>query len=285
MRSLATLLLAFSLASSMSCSVNILENFADTNTDEALLNDAKKMINQGNYNGAIAKIDKMTSSYQATRAIVSLRAQAYAGLCGLNFFDLVLALGNLGTTRILPFTLSTFRSGADTTKIDACITAETLIKSIGAVGARTTDENLLMLLISFTKIGNLLSYYADSDQDGTATAAYDVCTVGGAGVRTAGADMPDEDARELGTGLTIALESLSAISGSVNLGSGSLAGLSGACSALPPGYDFCAKTDGSQFTANELKGIRSLAREGSALGLDLNGCGGGDVTTVGCFCP
>jgi hypothetical protein len=285
MRSAATFLFAFILAANLSCSVNILENFADKTTNDALLVDAKKLMSEGDYAGALAKIDAMTDSFEAGRAVVALKAQAHAGICGLDFFNFVLALKDLGTQRVLPFLLSSFRSGADTAKLDHCITAETLIKSIGAAGARTTDENLLMLLVSFTKIGTLLSLYADSDQDGTATAAYDVCTAGAPGARTAGGAMPDEDARELGTGLTIALESLGAVGSSIDLGSGSLDAFSNACGSLPPGYDFCSKTEGADFTANELKGIRSLTREGSALGLDLNGCGGGDVTTPGCQCP
>jgi len=276
---------ALLMLTNLSCSVNILENFADKTTNEALRVDAMKLINQGSYTEALAKIGQMTESYAASRGIVALKAQANAGICGLNFFDFVLSLKNLGTQRILPFLIGNFRAGTNTTKIDACVTAENLIKSIGAVGARNTDENLLMLLISFTKVGQLLSYYADADQDGNATAAYDVCTIGGVGVRTAAAAMPDEDLGEVGTGLTLAMESLTAVASSVDLGSGSLDSLSTACSSMPAGFNFCTKTAKADFDASELLAIRSFIREGSSIGLDLNGCGGGTVTgSASCRC-
>lgn len=283
MRPAVTIICAFLLTVNVSCSVNILENFADKTTNEALLIDAKILINKGLFTEALAKIDLMTDSFEADRGVVALKAQAHAGLCGLNFFDFVLALKDLGTQKILPFLIGAFRSGADTTKIDACVTAENLIKSIGVVGARTTDENLLMLLVSFTKIAQVLSYYADANQDGTATATYDICTAGGA--RTAAGNMPDADVGEVGTGLTLAMENLAAVAGAIDLGSGTLDSVTTECDSLPAQYDFCAKTVKADFTADELTAIRSFVREGSAYGLDLNGCAGGSISgSASCRC-
>jgi hypothetical protein len=283
MRPAITIVCAFLLTVNVSCSVNILENFADKTSNEALLTEAKILVNKGFYSQALAKMNLMSVSFQADRGVVALKAQAHAGICGLNFFDFVLALKDLGTQRIFPFLLGAFRSGADTTRIDACVTAENLIKSLGAVGARSTDENLLMLLVSFTKIAQVLSYYADADQDGTTTTTYDICAAGGA--RTAAAAMPDADVGEVGTGLTLAMESLSAISGSIDLGSGTLDSVTTACDSLPAQYDFCSKIVKTDFTADELTAIRSFVREGSAYGLDLNGCAGGSVTgSASCRC-
>ncbi len=283
MRPAITIVCAFLLTVNVSCSVNILENFADKTSNEALLTEAKILVNKGFYSQALAKMNLMTVSFQADRGVVALKAQAHAGICGLNFFDFVLALKDLGTQRIFPFLLGAFRSGADTTRIDACVTAENLIKSLGAVGARSRDENLLMLLVSFTKIAQVLSYYADADQDGTATISYDICAAGGA--RTAAAAMPDADVGEVGTGLTLAMESLSAISGSIDLGSGTLDSVTTACSSLTAQYNFCSKIVKTDFTADELTAIRSFVREGGAYGLDLNGCNGGSVTgSASCRC-
>ncbi len=278
-------LVAVVLLLNVSCSVNILENFAEKTSNDALYFDAKKLIDGGDYTAALAKIDLMTDDFEAGRGITTLKAQAHAGLCGLNFFDFVLALRNLGSQKMLQFLVTNFRSGAVTTKFDHCVTAESLIKGLGAVGARSLDENLLLLLVSFTKVGQILSFYADADQNGTATPAYDVCTIATAGTRTAGATMPDEDAREVGTGLTVAMESLTAVAGQIDLGSGSLDSLASACSSAPAGYNFCTKTTAADFTANELLAIRSFIREGSAFGLDLNGCAGGSVSgSASCRC-
>ena len=281
-------LLLLALAFNLSCSVNVLENFANPDTDEALYVDAVKLMNRADYTGALAKIDKMTAGYSTGRPVVMLRAQANAGLCGLNFFDFVLAFRDLGSTRILPFLLSHFRGGANAARLDYCVTSENLIRSLGAVGARSLDENLLMLMVNFAKIGNILSFYADVDQDGTATPAYNVCTIGSAGSRVAGAAMPDEDARQVGTGLTLAKENLGAIAGQIDLGTGSLGSFDTVCAspvlALAGVADFCNKTQAADFTANELLAIRSIVHEGSAVGLDINGCAGGDISSGACRC-
>lgn len=277
-------LLAFVLLVNVSCSVNILENFADKTTNEALMFDAKKKIDQGDYTGALAKIALMTSAYRAGRDIVALEAKAHGGLCGINFFEFILALGNLGSTRMLPFLMGSFRSGTDITKVDHCISAETLIKSLGVVGARTPDENLLMLVVSFAKVGQLLSFYADSDQDGTAAASYDVCAIAAPGTRTAGGAMPASDAAELGTGLTLAIESLGALAGIIDLGAGSMDSLTTACASLPAQYQFCGQTTTADFDVDELKAIRSFVKEGSAMGLNLGTCAGNNVSDPNCVC-
>lgn len=279
------LLVVLVLAGNLSCSVNILENFADKNTNEALYVDAVELMNSGDYTGALAKLDLMTGSYATSRKVLGLRAKAYAGRCGLEFLPLVEALSNMGTTRLFPLLMSEFRSGTTTARIDDCIEAENTVEQIGDVNARDSDENLLMVVISFAKIGNILSYYADTDQDGTVTNNYDVCTIGGA--RTAGGDMPDADARQLGSGITLAIENISAVSTSINLGNASLADIQAACTSLAtlnPAYDFCSVTDPTGFTAAQLRGIRSLVKEDQSVGLDTlqAGCDG-DVAT--CNCP
>ncbi|MGE0528830.1 MAG: hypothetical protein AB7P49_17330, partial [Bdellovibrionales bacterium] len=175
----------------LSCSVNILESLADKTTNQALFNEAKDQINNGNYTGALTTLDSITGAFATNRAVVALKAEAHAGLCGLRFLPFVAALEGLATTRLFPLLMSHFRAGTTTATIDSCIQAEDLVESIGSVSARTTDENLLLVLISFAKIGNVLSYYADTDQDGMVTAGYDVCAAGG-GTRTAGGDMDDD---------------------------------------------------------------------------------------------
>lgn len=269
--------------SNLSCSVNIMENFADKNTNEALFEDAKILINKGSYEAALAKIELINGSLAQDRRVIALKATAHAGLCGLNFLNFALALKNLGTTRILPFLAAQFRGGTTTAKIDSCITAESLVESIGAIELRTSDENFLLAVIGLAKAGTLLSYYADGDQDGSVAGAYDICTAAAAGVRAAGGSMPDEDARELGSAITSAIANISAVAGEVELGSEALAAFTDVCDDLGPA-DFCAKTDPASFTAPELLAIRSLIKEGSAVGLDLGACGGGDVGNAACRC-
>ena len=74
---LATIL----LLANASCSVNILENFADKETNGAYYNEAVKMINNADYDGAITEIAKMKGSYATSDAVISLKASAYTGRC------------------------------------------------------------------------------------------------------------------------------------------------------------------------------------------------------------
>ncbi len=268
------------LLSSSSCSVNILENFADKNSNEALYYDALELINDGDYTGALEKIALMTASYTANREVITLKASAYAGICGLNFLSFVEALKNIGSTRLFPFLLSAF-TGGTAAKIDACLAAEDLVESIGTLSERSSDENMFLVLISFAKIGNVLSLYADSDSNGTVDAAYAPCNSGAS--RVAG-DLYDPDVQQLGTGITLAIANIAAVTSGVDLGDASLTSISSACTTLAgvnAAYDFCSITDPASLTANHLKGIRSILKEDSVVGLGSD-CTG-DVSA--CFCP
>jgi hypothetical protein len=284
MRPIAKLLTFCALISfNLSCSVNILENFADKTTNDALYVDAQLLMSKRDYSGALAKIAGMTGDYPAKREVLMLKASAYGGLCGLDFLDFVGRLGDMGGTRLFPLLLDAFRAGTTTDSIENCKLAQATIESIGATSVRTGDENMLMVLILFSKIGNILSYYADADQDGTVTASYDVCAIGG-GTRAAGGAIDDDDLRELGTGITLAVQNIGAVSSTVDLGADSLDDVQNACAQLAsvnPAYDFCAVTDPADFTATQLKGIRSLLKEDQSVGLGAN-CSG-DLTA--CNCP
>lgn len=276
MRPIAIFILCFSLLCNLGCSVNILENFADKTTNEAKFANAKILINSGDYDGAIDVIDSMTGSYAARREVIALKATAYGGLCGLNTIQFSLAMTNLGSSLLLPFLLNHFRAGATSIRADNCKLAEDLIESIGDTAAeRSTDENLLLTLISFAKIGNILSQYADANQDGTAENGTDICTTG---------NMPDTAAREFGTGFTLAAASIAQLGSTIEVIGSAGAAIADICSngtfsAL------CAKVDPAGFSAAELLALRSLAQEGAVMGLNLGTCGGGNVaSSVNCRC-
>ncbi len=271
LRALFSLLFIFG---NLSCTVNVLENFADKTTDEAYFYDALGLINDGSYQAALDKIALMSSGYQARREVVNLKVDAHGGLCGINFLSFAEALGSL-SGNLFTFLMSTYRTGT-LTNADSCLEAEDLLESLGAAADRTTDENVSMMVIGFAKVGSILGHYADTDDNGTPDAGYDVCA------SAVGTDISDAYAREVGSGITLALEALTEIASSVNLGSGSLTAMSGVCADLAiAGLDFCDETDPAAFTATEVRGIRSMLKEDSAVGLGAN-CSG-DVSA--CFCP
>jgi hypothetical protein len=284
MRPLATAWMCFAIAfGNLSCSVNILQTFADTKTNEALFEDAQTMVNQQDYNGALAKIALMTGAYPAQEKVVVLKASAYGGLCGFQFIPFVEAFSGMGSTLLFPFLLQTFDTTSATNMIN-CLAAQNTIEGLGSITQRSTDNNFFLAMIAFAKVGSILSYYADAaPQDGAGDAGFDPCVVN-AGARAPGGPITDGDVREIGSGITIALANLSAVASQVNLGSGSLTSINSVCSALSGGlaaYNFCNITDPTAFDANQLKGIRSLIKESTAVGLGTN-CTG-DITA--CNCP
>lgn len=270
-RGLLSLLL---ILGNLSCSVNILENFADKNTNAALFYDAQELINEGDYQAAITKIELMTEDYQARREIKNLKASAYGGLCGINFLSFVQALGSM-SGNLFPFLMATYRTGT-LNQADACTEAENLIESHGVVANRTIDESVFMMVVGFSKVGNILGHYVDTNDDGTPDAGYNVCA------NAVATDISTAYAREIGSGITLALEALTAIASQVNLGSGSATSMQGVCGDLSgAGLDFCSVTDPAAFSATEIRGIRSMLKEDSAVGLGAN-CTG-DISA--CFCP
>ena len=284
MRALMAAALCGCLLGNLSCSVNALTSFADTRSNEALYYSALSQVNGGSYAAALATIGEMESDYASRREVKTLKASAYAGICGLRFLDMVEALGGISATnRIFPALLDKFRHGSGA-KIDACRNAELSLESIGAIGTRTADENLFLALVGLAKIGNVLSLYLDDDQDGQVTASTDVCP------RARGArpsapvanDFYEPDLRQLAASLMIALANIQAVSAQVDVGNGALTGINQACTDIAViDNDVCTKTDPAAFTATELDAVLSLIKEDSATGFGSD-CSG-DVTS--CNCP
>lgn len=277
---LGGLLILFQLFSHLSCSYNILENFSDKKSNQALLTEAKDLINRGAFQQALNKLNSITGSLAQDRSVVALKASAHAGLCGLRFFPFVDALQNMGSTRLFPFLLNHFVAGTPA-RIDACIAAEDLVESIGPSANRTSDENLLLVLISFAKIGNILSLYSDADQDGVADTGYDACPNG---VSRVAGPLYDPDVNELGTAINLALENIASVGNTVDIGDSALNDINNVCTTLAgidPNLDFCGVTDPTAITAFHRSALRSLVKEDAIVGLGTN-CTG-DITT--CNCP
>lgn len=259
-----------------SCTVNIMEEFGDPLSDEALLFEAKQLINAGSYTAAVAKFADMTPEFLADREVKIIHASAYAGVCGVDFLDITAALDGLGATRVFVWLVSTF-TGGSAAKQTACVAAETLIKSIGTYGAdRTPDENLLMAFVGLAKMGAVLSRYGDiAPADGTADVGFDPCQI---------AQLPSADAKEIATGFNIAMDALENI-GSSTVGSGALTGVTTVCSNLPPGYlplcDDPPQVATGDIDASEELGIRTIINEDQDVGLGTN-CSG---DAAACACP
>jgi hypothetical protein len=260
------------LCSLPSCSVNILETFADPLTNDALLYAAKQLMNEHDFNGAIDKFDLMTPEYLSKAEVRAEHASAYLGICsGLTFIEFIDELATI-STRFMPWMVATF-TGGNAAKQTACIQAETIIKSIATLGVnRTVDENLLMAMVGIAKMGIILSRYSDTaPANGTADAGFDPCLAAGT--------LPLADARQLATGFNIAIDALENI-GSLSLGGSTLSDISTLCGASPLCTD-PPQVAVADIDATEEDVIRSIIKEDQDVGLGTN-CAG-DITV--CNCP
>lgn len=272
------LLLALLVVSAASCSVNILEEFADKESNEALLVEAKIQINKRQWQAAINLFNDMTPAFLAQRDVVVLHASAYGGLCGIDFLSLTDAISNMGTSNLLEVLLAEMK-GAGAAAYNACNTAEDLLLSnLPASAARTEDENLLVALISLGKMGSILAEDAtlDSDDDGVVETTWGGCSATSESLTVA----------RLQEFAFSTVKAIDAISNQSTIG-----GVfpSGICSLAPPFDTVCAADDPSDFDATLQPLFRGLIREDSDnLGLNRNSdtpcVGGSPFNSVNCVC-
>ena len=255
----------------LSCSKNFYDELADKEDEDALFFDAKAALDEQNYSQAITLINSLSDDYKTGRDVKFTLASAYAGRCGLNFIDLAENLGSAGATGLFGLLMQAFPGSTDAAITD-CIAAEDTIESVATdPGVRTVDENLLMAFISLTKIGVVVNRYADTNDDGSPDGGFDHCS---------NTDFPEADVRQVGTGFSHAVLSLTAAGTSV--GGDSLTALTDVCAADPNLATLCTITDPAVFDANAVKGIRAAVAAN-----ELVGIGSCANTVANCFlaCP
>jgi len=232
----------------LGCDNNLLSETAKRDTPEAILFEAQELMNASRFSDAVAKIETLDAATLAQRDVTVLRASAYAGRCGLNFISLVNSLKNLSSTNtFLKALLSSMRTSSG---FADCRTAEDLIESVGATGAlRSEDENILLAVVSFAKLGSILAVTADADDNGAADAGFNACT-----------GLSDNQAREIGSGISIALESLQGVSG---IADSALSQINTVCGVVP----VCSKTNPADYTALEILAIKTAVHDDNDIGL------------------
>jgi len=268
----------------LSCTGNLLRDIGDNTTDEALFYSAKQNLNSSAWAEAITNFSAMSSDFLADREVKFWHASAYAGRCGYDFLTMLEDLQGATNPKLFAFFMAAY-GGATATSIQDCVSAEAILTSIGDASDRSPKENLFMMFLSLAKIGVVLSARADTDDDGLADGGFDACDTN---------DLPDSEARHLGTAIANANLSLAALAASgVSVGTSETAGIGTFCTALgaavpDPSYDFCNLTDISALSADQVWAIRTAIQEGDTTG--IGSCtdfanaftpqGGG-----GCLCP
>lgn len=177
MRCLKNFLVVFmSLVLTTSCGQpNVLTEFSQTDSDEALFVEAQKKIDNLEWQAAIDIIEnEISDGYRVRSDVVEALAGAYVGKCGLTFLELVSGMTNSPSSNLFPYFMGIFKNM--TLDPDSCETAIGLIESFGTVSQRTQDQNLFLAILGIARLGVTLSYKLDQvDHDGLPDASYSVC--------------------------------------------------------------------------------------------------------------
>lgn len=151
---------------------------SNKDSDEALYEDAQKLIDSGDYSGAITKILTTSADFQAETRVKESLAGAYAARCGMEFIPFVRNLTGGSSSGFFALAMNGF-VGVDTSNYADCKTAEGIIEGIGAIGARSQSENLFLLILELAKMGNRIRSVADvtpTNGDGTVDAGFNCRT-------------------------------------------------------------------------------------------------------------
>lgn len=283
-------IILLSLALTTSCGQpNVLTEFSKTDSDEALYVEAKKQLDLYEWQGAIDIIeDEMSAGFRARMDVVETLASAYAGKCGLIFFDLVQGLSNNPSTALFPYFMDIFKN--QTLDTPSCDEAIELIEGLGTVTTRTQDQNLFMALLGIARLGTTLSSKLDQDDhNGVADAPFNMChdySGGGpADVWPAPYNAPpftdppfsipqppptmdhylsDTDVTQVITGLGLVFENLAALGAAIG-GVSTIDALEEAledCEDVNGGSGSCTITDPANVTAETRYAFRLLLDDG-----------------------
>ena len=246
---------------SSSCE-NIYEEAASKDSDEAILYSARLSLATGDWDAAITEFSSLSATALARPEVIVDYASAYSGRCGLDFLELADLIENIGTTPLMELLMTNFPA-TDATNFDDCKAAEDLLKQTADVNgvASSEDGRFLMAFNSLAKIGAILNFRADSDDNSTVDAGWDPCDGNGA------TDLPQNDVSEIGTAIVLFYKNLEGFS----FGSDLTSAIVTICDAIDGSpADFCDETDISTIDANHRQVIRGMIREtDDGIGLEI----------------
>ena len=248
---------------------NLLKNLSSTDSDAAIYEDARKKVDQRDWDSAITMMTvDLSATYQARSDVKETLAGAYAGKCGLDFINLVNSLSNSSSVSQLYI----FFMNAMKNKIvvpAACDSAQAIIESFGNSTVRTPDQNLFLTIIGMAKAGAWIRIKADQDNGGLGTGTMD------AGFNPCDSTaFPDQNVIQATVGLGLVLNNVTTIAS--RLAGSTLndintfkANCVAAMHAIDPTVTTCDLTDVAFVTSKKAL-FRSLMNEGSTIG--FGGC-------------
>lgn len=234
-RSFLKFILVFLTATS--CSKNIFQASASTDSDDSLLVDAKAAINAFNYQSAIDIITlQMTATGKAAVSAKEVLASAYAGKCGLNFVNYLDSLSHATTGTGFGLMMAPYVGiAADP---DSCLLALNTLETIGTSANRTANENAFAAVVGMSLLGSQVRTAVDvTPTNGDGTLDSSVCAMTTAQI----------DKVILGFGHMIQNFSYLTVSQLGGSSQTAINGIISVCTSIP-GITNCAITDPAQIT-------------------------------------
>jgi hypothetical protein len=259
----------------LSCTgANLYKDLASNKTtDDALYEDAQKLLDGGDYSGAITKLLATSTSFQAETRVKETLAGAYAARCGMVFLTFTNKLTSGGSLSFYQMAMSGF-TGIDTSNFADCVTARDIIKGIGTVTQRSSSENLFLAVLGMAMMGNRLRANADKDGtgnlgDGTTDASYNCGPT----------QMPIADAAAVLEAFALVLENVSAVTAIASGVGASLSNISTQCGSTCTTVTYSgaspAESDQAIITSRTLINMQ---------GIGLGSCSGNPAACV-CMFP
>lgn len=248
---------------------NVLTDFSQTDTDEALYLEAKKKVDSRDWDEAIDIINNdISAAYRENVEVKETLAGAYAGKCGLDFVSLIQNLGMSSSAKLMTFFMGAMKnqivSPAD------CDNAKTVMDTIAVKDA---DQTLFYTILGMAKAGAWLRDKADQDNsglgDGTIDAGFQPCKA---------AQLPDTNVVKAIVGVGMVIENISSVSSELdpstvtdinNFSSTCVTALNAYLDIVSPGHPVVTTCDLSDetFVTTYKDAFRLLIDDGTSFGI------------------
>lgn len=192
----------------LSCG-NLYNEFGGKDTDEAYYEEARKLLNQKDWQNSILYFQKLSPQFLSKKTVRIEYASALAGRCGLKFLEYLedLADADLTSTTFMAYLMNRF-TGVAVSPVH-CSLAEAQLRLLEAEHGLENSQRLFWVVLAMAKVGAYLRFWADDSPnglgDGTVDAGFDSCS---------STSLPDAVVTEVVTGFSMILQQL----GQVNLG-------------------------------------------------------------------
>lgn len=225
-------------------------------SDEAIFEDAKKLVDQQDWDGALAKISGLSASFRSTPEVVKYESSAHAGKCGLNLLQFMQDIGGAGSL------FQKFMGAFTTTPVDVseCQEAQSVIEGtlgttaamrLATAGSYGTDINTFMAILGMAKIGTQLRDAADPNMDGDYT-GFNACMAG---------EISDAEVAQVGTGFALLIDNFTTIAADLGSSADAITDIQDDCALIVPNP--CTTTDPEHATWSDpiaLTAFRALIK-------------------------